>query len=356
MFSFAGGRTKCIGRGRSRISIYMKRKRKKRGSEGRSEKGWKGRRQREGNSCWNNIGWLWYCQPLSRCSRVPLISFPGSLYLSVSFLPSSLPPTLSVTFIVPFRSVSLRLSLSLSLSLSLFLFSSGLAFSSSTYPSHGLVRRWNIVEQRIDGCWEGWNNTPFPPATPPTPPLALPLAPSFSFSSTSSLSSFSFIRSLNAANKNNTTSTWRGDVRGLRRIIKITLPTNPPPLFDRTIAGSLARAVDADVADVLSFWSCEKFETHLVLFLLFFSYLFSLSLSLSLSLPLSFFLFISSAFHPGFSRNRSCSDTSDYIWWLCTLNWEQRAYVLIFLQIARRPCFSFASVHLRKPAFLGNFR
>lgn len=40
-------------------------------------------------------------------------------------------------------------------SLSLFLFSSRLAFSSSTYPSHGLVRRWNIGEQRIDGCWEG---------------------------------------------------------------------------------------------------------------------------------------------------------------------------------------------------------
>lgn len=33
--------------------------------------------------------------------------------------------------------------------------SSGLAYYSSTYPSHGLVRRWNIVEQRIDGCWEG---------------------------------------------------------------------------------------------------------------------------------------------------------------------------------------------------------
>lgn len=84
---------------------------------------------------------------------------------------------------------------------------------------------------------------------------------------------------------------------------------------------------------------------------------FTLTLSLSLFYPHSFSLclFLSSAFHPGFSRSRGCPDTSDYVWWLRTLNWEPRAYVLIFLQIARRPCFSFASVHLRKPAFLGNF-
>lgn len=178
--------------------------------------------------------------------------------------------------------------------------------------------------------------------------LSLPPSLSLSLPLFFSLSHFvSFIRSLNAANKNNTTSTWRGDVRGLRRIIKITVPTNPLPLFNRTIAGSLARAVDADIADVLSFRSCEKFETHLAHF----SPLFLLS---SFSLSLS--LFPSSALHPGFSRSRGCPDTSDYIWWLCTLNWEPRAYVLIFLQIARRPCFSFPSVHLRKPAFLGNFR
>lgn len=131
----------------------------------------------------------------------------------------------------------------------------------------------------------------------PTPPFTLPLALSpilfsVSFPLSVSLShSFSFIRSLNVANKNNTTSMWRGDVRGLRRIIKITLPTNPLPplslsLFDRTIAGSLARAVDADVADVLSFWSCEKFETHLTLFSSS-----SLIFLLSLSVPLFFLPF-----------------------------------------------------------------
>lgn len=143
----------------------------------------------------------------------------------------------------------------------------------------------------------GVKQHPVPTGYPslPTPPLTLPLAPSFSifFPLSVSLSrSFSFIRSLNAANKNNTTSMWRGDVRGLRRIIKITLPNQPLPLFDRTIAGSLARAVDADVADVLSFWSCEKFGTHLALFSS--PLIFSLSL-----LPLSFSLFLSSAFHPG---------------------------------------------------------
>lgn len=66
----------------------------------------------------------------------------------------------------------------------------------------------------------------------------------------------------------------------MRRIIKITVPTNPLPLFNRTIAGSLARAVDADIADVLSFRSCEKFETHLAHFSpLFLLSAFSLSLS-----------------------------------------------------------------------------
>lgn len=52
----------------------------------------------------------------------------------------------------PFRSLSLLLSL--------FLSSSRLAFSSSTYSSHGLVRRWNIVEQRIDGCAGRGETTP----------------------------------------------------------------------------------------------------------------------------------------------------------------------------------------------------
>lgn len=90
-------------------------------------------------------------------------------------------------------------------------------------------------------------------------------------------------------------------------------PPSPPSLslslFDRTIAGSLARAVDADVADVLSFWSCEKFETHLTLFSSS-SLIFLLSLSL---FPSSFSLSFSSAFHPEFSWGRGCPDTSDYV-------------------------------------------
>lgn len=77
--------------------------------------------------------------PVARCSRAPLISFPDCLSLSSIHplygrppfpLPSS--PFCSLLF---YFSLYLYLYLSLSHSLS------------STYPSHGLVRCWNIGEQ-----------------------------------------------------------------------------------------------------------------------------------------------------------------------------------------------------------------
>lgn len=77
------------------------------------------------------------CRALLSCSSYffPRLSF------SLFHPPSLRPPTLSIAFIALLFPALLFLSVSISLSLSL---SHSL---SSTYPSHGLVRRWNIGEQ-----------------------------------------------------------------------------------------------------------------------------------------------------------------------------------------------------------------
>lgn len=126
--------------------------------------------------------------------------------------------------------------------------------------------------------------------------------------------SFSFIRSLNAANKNNTADTRGG--RGLRRIIKITVPT------DRTIAGSLARTVD--VADARFVESREKFESTSLLF----------SFPRTFLLSLRPFIQESPLLAVKCKRQRATR----------TLNW--RPY--FSSNCTTRPCFSFASTHLYK--------
>lgn len=142
--------------------------------------------------------------PVARCSRAPLISFPDCLSLSSIHPLYGRPPFPLPSS--PFCSLLFYFSLYLYLSLSHSL--------SSTYPSHGLVRRWNIGEQSENRRESGGMKqhpipTVLPLSTPYSPFLPFPLAYSFAVSLSAFLSlslsrSFSFIRSLNAANKNNT--------------------------------------------------------------------------------------------------------------------------------------------------------
>lgn len=145
MFSFAGGRTKCMGEedgGEGALGYLYRWRERERGEETKGEAR-RDEKEGDGEKRIRAGITLGDCGIVNPC-RIALVLL---LFLSpaLSFPPSSLPPTLSVAFVAPFRSSHPSISFP----------SSGLAYYSSTYPSHGLVRRWNIVEQRIDGCWEG---------------------------------------------------------------------------------------------------------------------------------------------------------------------------------------------------------
>jgi len=187
MFSFTGGQAKCMEKegGNTLSDIYIggeKRESEERKARERERESRKERDREKGIRAGITLG---DCGIVNPCRA--LLSCFSYFFLRLSFSlfhpPSSRPPTLFVAFIALLFPALLLLSLSLFLSLS------------STYPSHGLVRHWNIGEQsenrRESG---GMKQHPVPTVLSlPTLFLSFPLVYSFTVSLFLSLSLFPFL-------------------------------------------------------------------------------------------------------------------------------------------------------------------